>query len=239
MQKLTGVVEIDGDSPMVHVIHRDVFRRAFTPDELISYEQLRDDLRRNRGVLTAVLDDCGSPLAAAYGEWDPESRVLLLAYLAVRREQRSGGLGGLLMDEVGGAWQDRYRPVLTLAEVEHPLPHQADPDRGDGLARLRFYHRHGAHALDLPYFQPSLRPGAERVYGMLLVVLPPFPVGRDSTVLEAAPVQAFLAGYFRDCEGSVGTDPASRRLWRAVDDPAGVRLLSLGNPAALPVSRPS
>jgi len=213
-----------------------LFLSSFLPEELMSCEELRALMLKELCVVTALLDEHGRPSAAAVGEWDPDSKVLLLAYMAVRRDQRSGGLGGRLMAEVSGAWQGRYQPRLTLAEVEHPLAHRADPDRGDGMARLRFYARHGAQVLDVPYFQPSLRPGGKRVYGMLLIALPPLPDREPKGFIDSGPVRGFLTGYFLCCEGAVGTDPASRQLWRAVDHPGGIPLLALDDPAVLPLS---
>ncbi|WP_328719124.1 GNAT family N-acetyltransferase [Streptomyces sp. NBC_00247] len=236
-QARTRVVDVGDSSPLVGVIYDEILHGAFIPDELISCDRLRAILRDGLGVLTAVVDGEGRPLAAAVGEWDPGSRVLLLSYVAVRRESRSGGLGRLLMDEVRGAWQQRFRPEMTLAEIEHPAAHSGDEERGDAAARVRFYERLGARALDLPYFQPALRPGAERVYGMLLIALPPLPGGGgpDGPV-DSAPVRAFLTAYFVESEGAVGTDPASARLWRAVDQAGGIALLPLSDPSALPLS---
>ncbi|MEU2249451.1 GNAT family N-acetyltransferase [Streptomyces sp. NPDC019224] len=231
------VVDVGHGSPLLETIYDDVIREAFIPDELISCDELRDLLRADQGVLTAVVDGTGAPLAAAVGEWDAGSGVLLLAYLAVRPEWRSSGLGGRLMGRVSGAWQRRYRPEMTLAEVEHPTAHRGDSRRGDAGARLRFYERHGARALGLPYFQPSLRPGAERVHGMLLVALAPLPDGGPDGPVEAGPVRAFLTEYFLSCEGAVGTDPASRRLWEAVERVGGIPLLPLNDPLDLPLSR--
>ncbi|MFF1838538.1 GNAT family N-acetyltransferase [Streptomyces sp. NPDC058231] len=231
------VTDIGGSSPLVEVIYNEILRDAFISDELVSCDELRGGLLAGLGVLTAVMDDRGRPLAAAVGEWDPGSRVLLLAYIAVRRERRSEGLGGLLMGEIGGAWQQRYHPEMTLAEIEHPSAHRTDADRGDVLARLRFYERHGARALDLPYFQPSLRPGAERVHGMLLIALAPLPGNGTDGSVDSGPVRAFLTEYFLGCEGAVGTDPASQRLWQAVDRAGGIPLLPLSDPIALPLSR--
>jgi GNAT superfamily N-acetyltransferase len=232
------IVEVGSDSLLVGEIYSDLFLQAFNADELVSRDQLQAGLRGGLGILTAVLDRKGRPLAAAFGEWDPDSRVLLLSYIAVHREQRSMGLGGLLMGEIGGAWQDRYHPELTLAEIEHPLAHYRgpNPNHGDNFARMRFYGRHGARALDLPYFQPALRPGAERIYGMVLIALAPLSERERGGFVAAAPVRAFLTGYFLSCEGAVGTDSASRQLWQAVDHPGGIRLLPLDDPAALQVS---
>jgi hypothetical protein len=232
------ITEIGGDSPLLLTVYDELFRPAFTSDELVTSEYLAGMVRKGHCVVASAVDEDNVPQAAAVGEWDPESHVLLLAYMAVRRGRRSGGLGGLLMDQVSGAWQKRYRPALTLAEVEHPLAHATDPERGDPGARLRFYGRHGALALALPYFQPALSPGTHRIHGELLIALPPFPALGPGNVLDPAPVEKFLTGYFLVCEGGIGTDRASDSLWQAVRRPGGIPLLPLDDPAALPVSTP-
>ncbi|WP_326700123.1 N-acetyltransferase [Streptomyces sp. NBC_01754] len=229
------VVTVD-DVSLVRAIHRDVFTPAFTPDELTGADELWTAVQQGGGVLTAVMDEEDRPAAAAFGEWYPESRVLLLVYLAVGRTVRSRGLGGVLLAEAVGAWQTRFRPALTLAELEHPVVHPGDPARGDGRSRLRFYARHGARALDLPYFQPSLRPGGRRVYGMVLTVLEPLPERAADGGVEPGRIRRFLTAYLTGCEGEVGSDAPTLALWRALDRPGAVRLLPLDDPAALPVS---
>jgi GNAT superfamily N-acetyltransferase len=236
------VAQVGAGSSAFPVVYEELLRPAFPPAELESPDYLRDALLAGRCVISTLVDDEDRPLGAAVGEWDPASRVLLLAYLAVRRACRSQGVGGLLMDEVGGPWQERFRPDLTLAEVEHPLAHAAHEDFGDPAARLAFYHRHGARALDVPYFQPPLTPGGGRVYGLLLVAVRPFPARAASGLLDPGPVRAFLSDYPSAAEGPAGPDDAdgaASRMWRAVDRPGGIPLLPLDDPAALPLSVPA
>jgi GNAT superfamily N-acetyltransferase len=197
------VAQVGAGSSAFPVVYEELLRPAFPPAELESPDYLRDALLAGRCVISTLVDDEDRPLGAAVGEWDPASRVLLLAYLAVRRACRSQGVGGLLMDEVGGPWQERFRPDLTLAEVEHPLAHAAHEDFGDPAARLAFYHRHGARALDVPYFQPPLTPGGGRVYGLLLVAVRPFPA-------RAASGRTTRTGPPRGC-GVPWTGPAAYR----------------------------
>lgn len=238
LELVVRIAEVDGDGAVLGPIYDGLLSRAFHPDELASLESMRAAVLAGRCVISAVLDDDAGPVAVAVGEWDGDSRVLLLSYLAVRPDHRSRGMGGLLMNEVRGSWQDRFHPEVTLAEIEHPLAHRASPDRGDPWARLRFYHRQGARALALPYFQPSLRPGAGRVYGMLLIALGPFPAEPPQPVVAAEPIRAFLTGYLVANEGSAGTDPAALLLRQAAERPGGIPLLPLDDTAALPLSRP-
>lgn len=221
------VSEIEPDSPLLDSVYDELLVPAFPAHELVTAAELRQILAAGLGWVSAVVRD-GRPDGAAVAEWSPDSGVLLLSYLAVRQNVRSAGIGGALMAEIRTGWQDRVHPLLTLAELEHPAAHTPDPARGDPSARLRFYARHGVRALAVPYFQPSLRPGAPRVPGMLLAQLTPTP-----DPVPAAPVRAFMTEYFEQCEGGVPTDPATTALFAALSS-EGIPLLPLTDPAALP-----
>lgn len=226
------VSDIGMDSPLLDAVYEELLVPAFPAHELMTREEMRGGLESGLLWVSAVVRE-GRPDGAAVAEWSPESGVLLLAYLAVRRGLRSSGIGGALMGEVRGGWQERVRPLLTLVEIEHPAAHTADADRGDPAARLRFYARHGARALDVPYFQPRLRPGAPRVPGMLLAVLATAPGLAGRPTVPSEPVRAFMREYFRQCEGGVPDDPAAAALLAAMA-PDGIRLLPTDDPAAVP-----
>ncbi|WP_240958147.1 N-acetyltransferase [Streptomyces barkulensis] len=233
------VVDVADGDPLLETLYDDLLVPSFPPDELETLEWVRGGLAGGGVAVSAVLDDAGVPEAVAVGEWDAAGRVLLLSYLTVRPRSRSGGLGGLLMGVVAGAWQERFRPLLTLAEVEHPLAHEADGERGDPAARLRFYARHGARALDIPYFQPALRPGAERVHGMLLLVLARASgtEGERPDTVDPGPVRSFLEDYLLSGEEHRADGPVLR-MRDALARPGGVRLLPLDDVRALPLSVP-
>lgn len=230
-------VDLPPDSPLLDTVYDELLRPGFPADELFRREQLRAVPARGRGVVTAVLDDVGIPLGTAVGEWSGDAGVLLLSYLAVRDELRSTGIGGRLMREVTDGWQRRFRPRVTLTEADHPLAHAPDSGpHGDPGRRLRFYHRHGGQALDVPYAQPALRPGARRRYGMVLIRLAPAGSAQQDRTVAAEPVRAFVEGYFGATEGPAAReDPVLRPMWRALDDPGGIRLLPLSDPAPLPL----
>ncbi|WP_234355828.1 hypothetical protein [Kitasatospora aureofaciens] len=224
------VRDVAADDPLLAVAYRELLEASFTPDELDTLEQMRTSMANGRLAVSAITDRQGRPLAVACGEWSAHSRTLLLAYLAVRKDQRSNGLGGHLLVEACRSWQLRFRPVVTLAEVAHPEAHHGSGGTGYAVARLRFYARHGARALDLPYFQPSLGPGRDRVYGMLLLVLglgTEFGSLDDVWAVPAEPVRLFLTDYLLSTEGHIGTDQATRDLQAAVARQGGIPLLPL------------
>lgn len=232
--------ELAADDPLLPRVYTDLLAPAFPPAELVSLDSLRQGLTHGTTVVTATVQG-RTPSSVVIGDYSPASGVLLLSYLAVAANLRSRGVGGRLLREVTGPWQARYRPCLTLAEVEHPAAHAADPLRGDPAARLRFYARHGSRALDLPYFQPALSPETGRVYGFLMLVLAYRDGGRGRLpeTVSPEPVHRFLTDYFLGTEGGLGADPAATALWQAVDRPDGIPLLPLDDPSQLPISTAS
>jgi hypothetical protein len=88
--------------------------------------------------------------------------------------------------------------------------------------------RHGAQALDLPYFQPALREGSHRERGMLLVALHVAPtVHAAPGRITAAPVHDFLHAYFTATEGRIPDDEEAAALMRAVTAPDGIAIAAL------------
>jgi GNAT superfamily N-acetyltransferase len=225
---------------LLDTVFADLLRPAFPPDELGTVGELRASVRHGVSQVVVAEDDDGTPVAAAVGEWSKASRIMLLAYMAVNPARRSGGVGGELLEYVLRAWRDGFAPCAILAEIEHPGAHAAMPDRGDPVARLRFYVRHGGRALALPYFQPALGPGRARVYGMILAALwiGPDGAGASPGTIDPAPVHAYLREYFEETEGAVPDDPPTRALFDALARPDGVPLLPLDEPAGLPISAP-
>ena len=215
------------EGPLCDAVYQRLLMPAFPPDELLTLAAIRDGLRTGLLEGLVAVDGDGRPLGVSVGEWSPAARVMLLSYLAVAAETRGTGIGSLLYTTQLDRWRETLRPCLVLAEVERPDAHTGDAHRGDPQARLRFYARHGARALDVPYFQPAFGPGRERVYGMLLLALHVDPelAGSGADTVAAEPVRQFLTQYLSSAEGSVGDDPATEALRRAVGDPAAVRLL--------------
>jgi len=215
--------------PLLDKVFADLLSPAFTPDELGTVADLRAAVEAGLSRVVVALDDAGTPVGVAVGEWSPDSRILLLGYLAVSRESRSGGIGGKLLTHAFERWRDEFDPAAILAEIEHPAAYPASPDRGDPVARLRFYARLGGRALPVPYFQPALGPGRSRVYGMILAALWVGPAGAGELpgTIAAEPVRAYVRGYFLDTEGSVPDDPAARALFAALDRPDGIPLVPL------------
>jgi GNAT superfamily N-acetyltransferase len=228
---------------LLDAVFTDVLAPAFPPDELITVAELRALARGTHSRVVAAVDDDGKPLGATVGEYSRGSGVLLLGYLAVRGDRRSGGVGGRLLEFSLAQWLTEFNPRMVLAEIEHPGAHKASAEHGDPVARLRFYARHGGRALPVPYFQPALTAEKSRVYGMILATLwiGPTGVGAEPDTVAAGLVREFLREYLLEAEGDaeglvVPTDPPTEAIWRSLDAPGGLALLPLDQPDVLPIS---
>ncbi|MFI7277086.1 GNAT family N-acetyltransferase [Streptomyces sp. NPDC049879] len=208
-------------------IYAEILRPSFDDDELAPPEELAAELAAGRLSVLWCAGAAGEPLAAAVGTFEPGHRIMLLTWLAVRPGRRGGGLGGPLLDAAVAAWRAAFEPCMVLAEVADPERHAAGEAHGDPAGRLRFYLRHGARVLDLPYFQPALGEGRRRVPDMLLTVLHADPsfAGSVPETIDGALLRTWLEEHQAETEGSVGTDPWSARLWQAVERPGGVPYL--------------
>ena len=219
--------EAPGSGPVIEDFYQQVLVPSFPADELVSLEEVQEIADGEDGSIWLAEDADGTVVAGAVAEWDESVRVLLLGYLAVRPGIRGGGIGGPLYLTALDSWRQRFKPCLILAEVEDPEFHGGSEDHGDPGARLRFYANRGSRILDFPYFQPALKPGAERVTGLFLIALhvdPEFAGAGGADTINAAVVRKYLENYQTQYEGKVATDDQAMTMWRALDRPEGVRL---------------
>jgi GNAT superfamily N-acetyltransferase len=198
---LTFVATTDVDRRVLVQFYHDVLGPAFPREELIGLDTFVKDYQTadsvHHGTL-ALRDD--QAVGGALGEYQPNSRLMLLSYLAIREDLRGSGLGSALLDNVLPAWRDALTPTATIAEVEDPRFHRSGP-YGDPAARLRFYERLGAQLLPMWYFQPALHPDLPRVRGMFLICL-----DRDANGVSSAALSSFMDDYVGRCEGPAARD---------------------------------
>lgn len=154
----------------IRAVHTELLQPAFPASELVTVEWLMRAVESGEASVLEVADASG-PLATAVTERLGSSGSVLLSYFATRADMRGRGVGSRLFAQMLDAVRLQEEPALVLAEVERPDQHTGSAEYGDPVARLRFYGRHGARALDLPYFQPPIEQDAEAVHGMLLLVL--------------------------------------------------------------------
>ncbi len=156
------------------------------------------DERATRTRTLIAMDTDGAVVGSLVGEWWHRSRVLLIAYLAVRQDCRGKGIGSALMRVADSELYHWREPLLVLGEVDDarhaPLGVQ-DPG-----ARVRFYDRFGVCALTLPYFQPPVRQGAPPAYYMLLSSFCGNAPGVRDGVVDGAIVRSFIDEYVGDAK---------------------------------------
>jgi GNAT superfamily N-acetyltransferase len=228
----------DVTGPTLDAVYHTILTPSFPADELGTLDSFRSGMDSGGIRMVGMFDDAGAPVGAAVVEWSPQSRVLLLAYLAVLPQHRSSGIGGQLLTHVTGTLREEFGARAVLAEIEHPAVHHGSERYGDPVARLRFYDRHGGRAMLVPYFQPALDKTLSRVFGLILSALwvGPESVGAAADTVDPVMVRQFLVEYFLDTEGVVPDDEPTRRMFAAVDLPTGVPLVSLVDSAAIPFS---
>lgn len=141
-------------------IHSSLLVPAFPDDELVDVDTFmayREDERAD--VVVAHQDERLAGVAVVMVQQQCGSA--LLSHLATDAQTRGGGVGGALLRHA----IRRHDPLFM--EIEDPDVH-VDRGWGDPRRRVAFYHRHGVVAVDVPFFQPPIAPGRERVDGMLL-----------------------------------------------------------------------
>ncbi len=209
-----------------------LLKRSFPPQELADRESFLNFVTWGE-VLVEREGDLIK--AAAVGDYSSAVDLLLLEYLAVLPEHRGKGSGSKLLQAAFAQWRELMRPGAFLAEIERPDGHQASPEYGDPVRRLKFYHKLGLRALALPYYQPALAPGLPAVPDLLLGVL----VEDDSWLdgnhfLEGERVAELLRG--RNPEPT----PAELPAWHALLDACAgpIELVDLADYARVPRSGP-
>jgi GNAT superfamily N-acetyltransferase len=231
----------DYDEELLYRFYTQVLEPSFARDELEPVEMIAAGLRGegDADVLAAVcLDAGGEPLGGLIAERDSRTNVLLLSYIAVRPEARGRGIATQLMKRVAAEWYRHPDVLLALAEVHDPR-HFAGVLGEDSLGRLRLYERLGARLLAVPFVQPALSEGRERVPGFLLLVFhadPQVCVERDGTTgVRAEIVADFIRRYYESAEGaSPPYDPQLTALLQAVGAHDEIPILPLSRYDRLP-----
>lgn len=182
-------VDVGADDPRLAAFHAGIYLDAFAAQQeplAVWQRALRGELPYALTVRLAV--DDGAIVGGIAFELYPNSRCGLLTYLVVAPAAQRRGLGERLFR---GAVDDlRARGArAVLGEVR-------------GEERLRRFASWGAHALDVPYVQPSLAPGLPRDRDLVLIA-----VG-EATRADAV---AFIDELYTVCEGHTRDAPFTPR----------------------------
>lgn len=170
---------VGADDPRLARFHAGIYMAAFAAQQepLDVWERaLRGELPYELTVRLAVEAD--AILGGIAYELYPRSRCGLLTYMVVAPAARRGGLGEQLFREAAADLRARGAEAV-LGEVQ-------------GAERLARFQRWGAHALEVPYIQPSLAPGLPRDESLVLIAVGP---------AERARVEAFIDELYTVCEG--------------------------------------
>lgn len=219
------IIELNENGPLFEALYEDILVPSFPKSELNDFDFIREAMEAGTDRVWVALDEEGTVIGGAIGEWAEEQRIMLLAWFAVRPGQRGGGIGGPLLDHVVAAWREQFSPCLILAEIEDPEYHGATKDDyGDPWSRLRFYQRHGTRVLDLPFFQPALDSESPRVFGLFLAALhvDPTLAGTDPDTVDSRILLEYITDYLESCEGVAFVDAEAKALEAALSRPGGV-----------------
>jgi GNAT superfamily N-acetyltransferase len=207
------------DRALVERAYHEVLAPSFTTDELPPDHEFVAEM--DFATLVVALDG-DAPVAAAVTGAGSRSPLALLSYLAVRPDQRGSGAGSRMMESLRSVWH-ASRADVVLGEVHDP---RCWPDGADErpAARLRFYERHGARLLTVPWVQPRVRDDGDRVGGMLLLEM----WSRHAPeAVPAAWVRSWTTDYFSLAEGLEvpSADPVVAALLARIDavDPIAIR----------------
>jgi GNAT superfamily N-acetyltransferase len=220
------VVELNyHDDRVIADFYQRILLPHFDADELETKKSITEGLRESRTVALVMRAQDGTIAGGAVCDWFPKSHVLLFSYIAVPVEYRERGIGTQLLLAVRGAWADKLGPRLIVGEVEDPRCYH-DTTFGDPAKRVRLYERNGARSLPVPYFQPALRPGRQRVPHLLLMVFGGAEAPPGTLRVDGERIERFLGEYFELCEGPPHADDAEyQRMLAACRRPGGLPML--------------
>ncbi|HPU14363.1 MAG TPA: hypothetical protein PLQ19_11300 [Aeromicrobium sp.] len=208
------------DPVLLGRVYDELLANSFPADELVSRTEF---LTYPASTVEVVVELTGEDLLGA-AVLTHHRDVTMLTYLVASASSRGLGTGGKLVAEATKLWRERGTS-LFVAEVERP-GRDHDPDFGDAERRLAFYDRHGALALDLPYFQPPVDQGQPRV-PMLLILMAAVSAALNSTGDRVAD-SVGLHGLFEDTIGlPEAGDSAATALFAALTSPGAVKLYPL------------
>lgn len=228
-------IEPVSDGDRLALVYREVLDPSFPVTELVTFEEFVASGGAGRLDVLVAMDDDDAVLGAIIGE--RHGAGVLVNWLAVAGTTRGGGVGGALLRAGIAHWLGEGGALVVLGEVERPDIFSAHPQYGDPARRVAFYERAGVAVLDMPYYQPPIREGAPRIPGLMLTVLAAAKAAATPRLLDPAETAAVRDVLLATMGPAEPGDAETARVYDAVDNPHGLRLLPLAEYESVPLSR--
>lgn len=169
-------------------------------------------MARREDYLLLILESEGRVLGFSLIFLPSGKSFFLLEYMAVHRDHRGLGLGGVLFQK--GLQAARALPGRALCLVEVDSPREPSADQALRERRQRFYRRQGCLRLEgLEYLLPL--PGAGAPPAMDLMVHAAEPLA----AVPKAVVQGWLESLYREVYACAPGDPRIQDMLRVLGDP--------------------
>jgi GNAT superfamily N-acetyltransferase len=162
---------------------RDIYTVAFGEHATKPEKIIRNMFSRNLSALHALLEN-DEVLAMALTGSMPNSSVLLLDYLAVRRNMRGHGIGKVFLNYIK-EWtksQPQYKRILVEVECD---------DIPENHARIHFWEKCGFHLLD--DYQHCYKWGPQRYMAMVLYLK-----SKPATPLKGEDCLKYMASFHKE-----------------------------------------
>ncbi|MEW5719180.1 MAG: GNAT family N-acetyltransferase [Chloroflexota bacterium] len=175
---------------------RAIYEDSFPPHERAEFSSLASGIASGaRWLYTASRDDAllGFAILVPYIARDTH----LLEYLAVARDARGGGIGGVLLRRIVDATRGNGNIAGIMLEVEHDEEGTADA-RALRQRRIAFYARHGARVVD---GAPNYRVPLSNRAGTMRMKLLWLPVAANSAAPRGDKLRECVAGIFEKSYG--------------------------------------
>lgn len=147
-------------------------------------------------------------------------KSVLLTYIVVNKAYRGKGIAKMLLtdgiEQISKLIQENAHVNINAIFFESNNPKLTDFDSFDPVIRLQIFKSLGAKYIDIPYVQPSLGTGKEKVKNLFLFTLP-LP-DRSLIYLETQIIRNFLKSFYIELGTAIPEkDTDFREMISAID----------------------
>jgi ribosomal protein S18 acetylase RimI-like enzyme len=192
----------DGPSKSVSGQVQAIYTEAFPPGQRVDFNTLASAVTEGKRTLFTVQDD-GQVLGFAITASLPDTDIHCLEYLAVRRGERSRGIGSRLIRAALSDLQTRAQASGLILEVEAEQE-GTGREQETRRARVAFYRRNGADLVEevARFLAPDLTDG-----GTIEMKLMWLPAASAPIRLSGPQLAACILGIYSQCYGLPLDDP--------------------------------